>query len=127
MPDNVKHVVYKELSYQIMAAAFDVHNNLGPGFLEKVYENALLMELSERKIKAIPQKELIVYYKDHKVGIYAADIVVNDEIILELKAVDSLIKFHDAQLLNYLKCTGLKLGILINFGSERLEFKRLVF
>ena len=107
-----------------MAAAFEVHNHLGAGFLEKVYENALLIELESRGIRAISQRELAVYYKRQKVGVYVADLVVNDEILLELKSVDTLAKIHEAQILNYLKCTGIRLGILINFGKDRVEYKR---
>lgn len=119
-------MLYKELSYQIMSAIFEVHNTLGSGFLEKVYENALLVELSIRGIMAEAQKPLIVHFKGIEVGCYCADIVVNGQILLELKAVDAFTKAHDAQVLNYLKATGLKLGILINFGKERVESKRFV-
>ena len=119
-------VVYKELSYQIMAAVFEVYNTLGFGFLEKVYERALLKELCLRGIPVEAQKEIKVFYKGEEVGTYFADLVVNNEILLELKAVESLSNFHKAQVLNYLKATGFKLGLLINFGRERVEYKRLV-
>lgn len=119
-------VVYKELSYQIMAAVFEVHNTLGFGFLEKVYEKALLKELRLRGIPVEAQKEIKVFYKEDEIGIYFADLVVNGEILLELKAVESLNNIHKAQVLNYLKATGLKLGLLINFGKERVEYERLV-
>lgn len=119
-----KTIVHKDLSYEVMAAVFEVHNYLGPGFLEKVYENALLLELQLRGCFATAQSELSVYYKKQKVGVYVADLVVNDEIILELKTVERLSKIHEAQILNYLKCTNLRLGILINFGHERIEYKR---
>jgi GxxExxY protein len=120
-------VVYKELSYQIMAAVFEVYNTLGFGFLEKVYERALLKELCLRGIPVETQKEIKVFYKGDEIGTYFADLVVNDEILLELKAVESLNNIHKAQVLNYLKATGFKLGLLINFGRERVEYKRLVF
>ena len=119
-------VVYKELSYQIMAAVFEVHSTLGFGFLEKVYERALLKELRLRGIPVEAQKEIKVFYKGDAVGTYFADLVVNGEILLELKAVESLNNIHKAQVLNYLKATGLKLGLLINFGKERVEYERLV-
>ena len=120
------NVVYKELSYQIMAAVFEVHNTLGFGFLEKVYERALLKELCLRGISVEAQKEIKVYYKGDEIGTYFADLVVNNEILLELKAVDNLNNTHKAQVLNYLKATCLKLGLLINFGRERVECERLV-
>ena len=119
-------VVYKELSYQIIAAVFEVHNTLGFGFLEKVYERALLKELRLREIPVEAQKEIKVFYKEDEIGTYFADLVVNGKILLELKAVEGLSNIHKAQVLNYLKATGLKLGLLINFGKERVEYERLV-
>jgi len=120
------NILYKELSYEIMAAVFEVHNVLGSGFLEKVYENALMTELTLRGISAEAQKNLVVKYKDIAVGSYCADIVVNSQILLELKAVEALNTVHEAQVLNYLKGTGLQLGIIINFGKDRVESKRFV-
>ena len=120
-------IVYKELSYQIMAAVFEVHNTLGFGFLEKVYERALLKELCLRKIPVEAQKEIKVFYKGDEIGTYFADLVVNGEILLELKAVESLNNLHKAQVLNYLKATDIKLGLLINFGRELVQYERLVF
>ncbi len=122
MPD----VIYKDLSYKIMSAVFEVHNILGVGFLEKVYENALLKELTLRGLRVEVQKEIKIFYKEGAVGLYFADLVVNGEILLEIKAVDNLSNLHKAQVLNYLKATGLKLGLLINFGKERVEYQRLV-
>lgn len=119
-------VILKDLSFQIMAAAFEVHNVLGSGFLENVYEKALLTELHLRETKAESQRPVQVFYKCKEVGSYFPDIVVNDEVIIELKAVDKLSTIHEAQVLNYLKATGMKLGLLINFGREKVEFKRLV-
>jgi len=119
-------VLYKDLSYEIISAVFEVHNILGPGFLEKVYEKALLKELALRGVQVEAQKEIKVFYKEQDVGVYYADLVVYDVILLELKAVESLTNFHKAQVLNYLKATGLKLGLLINFGKDRVESIRLV-
>jgi GxxExxY protein len=119
-------VVFKELSYEVMAAAFEVHNTLGFGFLEKVYERALVKELSLRQISVEAQKEMKVFYKGDEIGTYFADLVVNGEVLLELKAVKNLNGIHKAQVLNYLKATDLKLGLLINFGRERVEYERLV-
>jgi len=126
MDSNYDNMLFKELSYDVMSAVFEVHNALGPGFLERVYENALMAELALRGISAEAQKPLTVSYKNIEVGSYCADIVVNGQLLLELKAVDSLNKVHESQVLNYLKATGLGLGILINFGKERVESKRFV-
>ena len=124
--DHQEHVVLKDLSFRIMSAAFEVHNTLGFGFLENVYERAMLEELKLRDISAESQKEIKVRYKGKEVGSYFADIVVNDDMILELKASEYLNKIHEAQILNYLKATGFKLGLLVNFGKEKVEYKRFV-
>lgn len=127
MPDDeVSSLILKDLTFQILAAAFEVHNVLGHGFLENVYEKALVKELNLRRLAAEAQKEIKVHYKGDVVGSYFADVVVADEVLLELKAVEKLAVFHEAQVLNYLKGTGLKVGLLINFGREKVEFKRLV-
>ena len=117
----------KKLSDEIIGCAIQVHKTLGNGFLEKVYENALIIELKENNLLAENQKKLNVFYKDQVVGEYFADIVVEDKIILELKVCNQLSNIHKAQLINYLKSTGLKIGYLINFGSKsKLEFFRIV-
>jgi GxxExxY protein len=123
---QISEIVCKDLSFQVMGAVYEVHTVLGHGFLEKVYENALLRELQLRGIKTENQKELAVSYKDKVVGTYCADIIVDDQLLLELKSVENLNKFHEAQLLNYLKATGYQLGLLINFAKPRVEYKRLV-
>ena len=114
-----------ELTYLINGAIFEVSRILGPGFLEKVYENALLMELKARGIKAAAQYPIKVRYKDQIVGEYFADLLVEDQVIIELKTVDKIEKIHEAQLLNYLKATGIKVGLLVNFKSTKAEIKRL--
>jgi GxxExxY protein len=116
-----------ELTYQIRGAVFEENRVLGTGFLEKVYERALLLELSERALKAESQVPINVKYKNQNVGEYFADIVVEDQVILELKVFDSLQKIHEAQILNYLKATGYKIGFLINFTHPKAEIKRFVF
>ena len=115
-----------ELTYLINGAIFEVNRILGPGFLEKVYENALLMELKVRGIKAAAQYPIKVRYKDQIVGEYFADLLVEDQVIIELKTVDKIEKIHEAQLLNYLKATGIKVGLLVNFKSTKADIKRLV-
>ncbi len=114
------------LSEEIIGAAFEVSNVLGAGFLEKVYENALNIELNLRGLETLPQAPLKVYYKKELVGDYIADILVENEIIIEIKAVKELDVIHTAQCLNYLRITGLKLCLLINFSKPRVEIKRIV-
>jgi len=115
-----------ELTYLINGAIFEVNRILGPGFLEKVYENALLMELKVRGIRAVSQYPIKVRYKDQIIGEYFADLLVEDQVIIELKTVNKIEKLHEAQLLNYLKATGIKVGLLVNFKSTKAEIKRLV-
>jgi GxxExxY protein len=115
-----------DITYAIRGAIFEVNNVLGPGFLEKVYENSLLVELEKRGYKAKAQVPLMVQYKNIVVGDYFADLVVEDRVIVELKTVDSLDRIHEAQLLNYLKATGIKIGLLVNFKHQKADIKRLV-
>ena len=119
-------ILYKDLSYRIVGAAMEVHRILGPGFLEAVYQAALEHELDLRGIPFESQKRLHVIYKDQNVGEYIADIVVDDMIILELKAISTLNKSHEAQAHNYLAATGLRLAILLNFGAPSLQQRRIV-
>ena len=116
-----------DVTYKINGAVFEVNRVLGGGFLEKVYENALLIELKDRGLKADSQVPIKVHYKGNIVGEYVADILVEDNVVLELKAVDQLDKIHEAQLLNYLKATGMHIGLLINFKYPKAEIKRFVF
>ena len=115
-----------ELTYMINGAIYEVNRELGSGFLEKVYENALLVELTNRRLNAKSQIPICVKYKGTDVGEYYADIVVENQVILELKTVDSLQKIHEAQLLNYLKATGYKIGLLVNFKYPKAEIRRFV-
>jgi len=115
-----------DLTYAINGAVFEVNKVLGPGFLEKVYENALIIELRSRGLKADSQVPIKVYYKDKVVGEYTADILVEDKVILELKTVERLEKIHEAQLLNYLRATGIQVGILVSFKHTKAEIKRMV-
>ena len=116
-----------ELTYLIRGAVFEVNKILGSGFLEKVYENSMMIELKKRNFKAQAQLPINVEYKGEIVGEYFADIVVEDQIILELKVVESLQKIHEAQILNYLRATDYKVGLLINFTYPKAEIKRFVF
>jgi len=117
---------FKALTEQIIQAAFTVHNTLGSGFLEKVYENALAIELDKTGLKVAQQVPLRVVYKDLIVGEYCADLVVEGKIILELKAVAHILPIHEVQLVNYLKATGLEIGLLINFSNKRVEVRRKI-
>ena len=110
------------LSNKIIKAYYYVYNKLGFGFLEKVYENSLAIEFRFKDFKVDTQKKLTVRYKGEIVGEYIADLVVDDKIIIELKTCKSLTNIHKAQLLNYLKSTGLQLGILINFPPDQIGF-----
>ncbi len=121
-----KELIHGDLVKEIIGTAFEVHNVLGCGFLEKVYENALLVELAQRGVKVDAQKSLKVKYKEAIVGDYVADLIADDKVIVELKAEQTYNRQHEAQLLNYLRATGLKVGVLINFGRTKCEFKRLV-
>ena len=110
----------------IIGACFTVSNTLGAGFLEKVYENSLMIELRKSGIKAEQQKSVDVFYDQSLVGEYYADLIVEDEIIVELKAVKNFDNIHQAQLMNYLKACNKRYGLLINFGNPKVEIKRMV-
>jgi GxxExxY protein len=116
---------YKELTAKIIDCAFKAHRNLGFGFLESVYQNALMIELSNASLQAEKEKRIQVHYGSQVIGDFVADIVVEGRIILELKSVKEIHPAHEAQLVNYLKATGMEVGLLINFG-ERVEVKRKV-
>jgi len=115
------------VTFAINGAVFEVNRVLGPGFLEKVYENALLIELKKQGIKAESQVLIKVCYKENVVGEYIADTLVEGKVIVELKTVETIDKIHEAQLLNYLKATGMRVGILVNFKRPKAEIKRMVF
>jgi GxxExxY protein len=116
-----------EITYAIRGAVFEVNKVLGHGFLEKVYENALMLELQLRGLRAKSQVPLKVFYKDKIVGEYIADILVEKKVVVELKAIEKFEKVHEAQLLNYLKGTGIKVGLLVNMKFPKAEIKRMVF
>ena len=113
-----------DLCGQVIGAAMKVHSILGPGFLESVYQNALVWELQKSGFKVNAQKPISVYYDGQVVGVFTADLLVNDSLILELKANQLLAKPHEVQLVNYLVATGIDEGVLLNFGAQRLEYKR---
>ena len=119
-------MLHKDLTEKIIKAAMNVHNALGFGFMEKVYENSLMVELKGLGLKAEQQSPLQVVYRERLVGDYCADIIVEDTVILELKSVETINKIHEVQLVNYLKATNREVGVLLNFGNPKLEFKRKV-
>lgn len=119
-------ILHKELSEAILKVFYEVYNELGYGFVEKVYQNAMYLELKSQGFKVEAQKQIKVYYKNELVGDFFADLLIDNLIILELKACDVLVKAHYVQTLNYLKATNIEIGLLLNFG-EKPEIKRLIF
>ncbi len=117
---------HADVTDKIIGAHYTVYNTLGPGFAEKVYENALALELHKNGCRVETQKPIDVYYAGQRVGEYFADMVVNDVVIVELKAVKTLLKEHEAQLIHYLKATTIEVGLLFNFGPEP-QFRRRVY
>ncbi len=119
-------LLHKELTDDILNAFYEVYNELGYGFLEKVYQNALYFELKDRGFNVLAQSRCAVSYKGREVGEYFSDIIVNELVILELKACESLLEEHELQLQNYLKASGIEVGFVLNFGKKP-EFSRKVF
>jgi GxxExxY protein len=120
-----KNYLHSDLTSRILKAFFNVYNALGYGFLEKVYENAMMIELKKFDLCCFQQQLLDVYYDDEKVGVYFADIIVDDLVIIELKAAEALVPEHEAQLVNYLRATDVEVGLLLNFGKLP-QYKRKV-
>ncbi|MEP0862172.1 MAG: GxxExxY protein [Ignavibacterium sp.] len=118
--------LFQDLTSKIISCFFKVYNKLGFGFLEKVYENALLIELTNSGLRVDRQKPINVYYENQLVGEYFADLIVDDKVIIELKAAEALIEEHELQLINYLKATDIEVGLLLNFGKKP-EIRRKIF
>jgi GxxExxY protein len=119
-------LLHQSITNTILKVYYEVYNELGHGFLEKVYQNAMYFELKARGLKVESQKEIKVYFKQQLVGEYYSDLIVENKVIIELKATEVLMNAHVAQTINYLKATPIEIGILLNFGSEP-EFKRLIY
>lgn len=121
-----KELVHRELTKEIIDSAFKVHNALGCGLLEKVYGNALVwdLELKNRKVEA--QRSFKVVYRDKEVGTYYADLALDDAVIVEVKSVEKIDDIHRAQLINYLRISGMRVGLLIDFSRPKLEYERFV-
>jgi GxxExxY protein len=118
---------HKVITEAVIGAAFEVYNHLGYGFLESVYERAMMVELEARGLEAETQAEIRVRYKGVEVGFFRADVLVNRCVLVELKVAADYCPADEAQLLNELKATGIRVGLLINFGRHKVSFKRLVF
>jgi len=118
--------LYKELTQKIIGCSYRVHNELGAGFLEKVYQNALAIELRESRVPFEQEFPLSVHYRGHLVGEYVPDFIVDSKVIVELKATSDLAAPHEVQLVNYLKATGLRVGLLINFGKSVVVKRRIL-
>ena len=116
---------YDDITGKIIGAFYETYNALGPGFLEKVYENALLVELKQKGLDAVAQYPIKVHYKSQCVGDYVADILAEGKIICEIKAARKLLPEHEAQLLNYLKATHMKVGLLLNYGPKPQVMRRV--
>ena len=123
--DMNSKIIEKELSYQIINAAYEVHNRLGPGFLEAIYEAAMVLELESRGHKVENQVRVPVCYRKQQIGEHFLDLLVDEKVILELKAVKEIAPIHQQQALSYLKATGLELAIVINFGTPSVKYKRV--
>ena len=119
-------LLHKKITDAVLKAYYDVYNQLGYGFLEKVYQNTMYFELQSLGYKVEAQKQIRVYFKNQLVGEYYADLLIENKIIVELKACELLMNVHIAQLMNYLKATEIEVGLLLNFGEEA-EFKRIIY
>jgi GxxExxY protein len=127
MKDTEETWLYKDLTQEVIGAVMEVHRELGAGFLEYVYEEALCYELNLREISFERQKELDIYYKDLLIPRkYKPDLIIENKVIVELKATLGLTEIEEAQLLNYLKATKMRVGLLLNFGKTSLEVKRRI-
>ena len=126
MNTDYQDIKYKELTEKIIKIFYKIYNTLGYGFLEKVYENAMMIDFKKEKIPAVSQYAIKVFYEDEIVGEYFADILVDDKVIIEIKATRNLALENEAQLLNYLKATDKEVGLLLNFGPKP-EIQRKVF
>lgn len=117
----------KTVSRDVISCAFELSNQLGAGFLESVYENALCVELQNHDIAFERQKRIEVFYKGHQIGSYVADLIVENQLLVELKALSRFSGQRDAQVMNYLKVTGIKVGLLLNFGTPKIGVRRIVW
>ena len=122
---NPKTFLHAEITEKILKAAFEVSKELGSGFLESVYKNAMVIALRAKGLKVETERSISVMFRGQQVGQFYADLFVEDKVIVELKAVSALAPEHSAQTINYLKATGIEVGLLVNFGRPKIEYKRL--
>ncbi|WP_299517390.1 GxxExxY protein [uncultured Flavobacterium sp.] len=120
------NLLHKSITDEILKAYYNVYNGLGSGFLEKVYQNSMFFELKSFGLKVEAQKQIKVYFKNQLVGDFYSDLLIEDKVIVELKATEFLMDIHTAQIINYLKATPIEVGMLLNFGEEP-EFKRVIY
>ena len=116
---------YVQLTETILGCCFDVMNELGSGFLESVYKNALFIAIKEKGLRLEAEKRFEVIFRGRKIGLYIADLIIEGNVIVELKCCESFLREHQAQLINYMKVSGVFVGLLVNFGKRKVEYKRL--
>jgi len=124
--DKSSKLLYKDLTEKIIKAAYKIHNVLGTGYLEVIYQNAMLIELKSQGFDCDIEKLVEIFYQNQKIGEHRLDLVVNNKVIVELKSVNEFHSFHQAQVISYLKATGMRVALLINFGKEKIEYKRFI-
>jgi GxxExxY protein len=122
---NDGSLLLSDITRMVLGCCFDVMNELGSGFLKAVYKNALYLVLKEKGLLVEVEKRYDVIFRDQKIGLYCADLIVENQVIIELKCCESIQNEHQAQLINYLKVTGIKVGLLVNFGNKNVDYKRL--
>jgi GxxExxY protein len=122
----INKIPHQDLTYEIIGAAMEVHSEIGPGYNEEVYQKALEIEFRNRKIQFEPQKSVEVKFKGEMVGLKLLDFLVDNRVVVEIKALSHLDSIHEVQLISYLKATGCEIGLLINFGARKLEYKRIL-
>lgn len=118
-------LLHSDISQTIIGCCFEVMKDLGAGFLENVYKNALFIAMKQKGLNVSSEQQFEVIFRNHKVGRYVADLIVENAIVVELKCCTALLSEHKAQVINYLKASGIAVGLLVNFGQHKLEYKRL--
>lgn len=119
-------IPYQDLTYKIIGATMEVHSELGPGYNEEIYQKALEIELRNRKIPFEPQKVIEIGFKGNMIGLKVLDFIIDSKVVVEIKALSKLDTNHEAQVISYLKATDCEVGLLINFGAKKLEYKRIL-
>jgi GxxExxY protein len=125
MTENKRELLHADVSEKIIGCCFDIMKELGSGFLEKVYKNALFLTMKQKGLNVLTERVFEVTFRGHKIGRYIADLIVENVIVVELKCASTLMPEHQSQVINYLKASGMPVGLLVNFGHQKLEYKRL--